>query len=240
MSDKNLNRNVPGEAGYDPSYPVTDPGHPHAGQVITGWEQVSGNAEEGGTSRPIWETPGKRIASSEEIGETATDPYRMSSRRLAEKLNTGLDQGMNAFKVGAAKEDSFGSDANMNSAIMNKYKHIAGEDIQAQKAQTEANAPVTQTQYIQNAYQAAMAQQQVQTQNYEMMAQAYSDSMAARSQVMNNVFNTGGKLAATGKANGWFSGGANKAPSSGFNESVGENYSQPANFGGHNAQPSEF
>lgn len=105
------------------------------------------------------------------------------------------------------------------SAIRNQYMKTAGDAVGGIVRSNQANAAVTQGNMLNQAARSALAQQQVQTQNYEMMTQAMNAADAARAQVLSNVLGVGGMAA------GMYAAGPHgKAPSGGQQRTMAGGY----------------
>jgi exosome complex RNA-binding protein Csl4 len=80
-------------------------------------------------------------------------------------------------------------------AIRNQYNKVAGDAVGGIIRQNQNNAAIQKSQWQQQAARSAIAQQQVQTQNYEMMTNAMNQADMARAQVLSSILGVGGMAA---------------------------------------------
>lgn len=127
--------------------------------------------------------------------QTATQ----SPGQIGGMLNQNVAQrGQNMFSSGpstsqtAAKFGNAPGSASMIQAIRNTYGNQANKQINQIVNQNNWKAPMTQGQMLQQAAQNAMSQQNVETQNYEGLMNAYNTSINARAQVLSSVFQLSG------------------------------------------------
>lgn len=104
----------------------------------------------------------------------------------------------------AAKFGSAGGDTSTIQAIRNQYNKTAQKSINQVMQRNQWQAPMTQADQLRQAAQGALAQQQVETRNYEGLMNAYNASLNARAQVIGSVLSLGGTgaaVAASAKGN---------------------------------------
>lgn len=92
----------------------------------------------------------------------------------------------------AAKFGSAGGDPSTIQAIRNQYNKTAQKSINQIVQRNNWQAPMTQADQLKQAAQGALAQQQVETQNYEGLMNAYNDNLNARAHVISSVLSLGG------------------------------------------------
>lgn len=139
--------------------------------------------------------------------------------QIAAKLNQGVGKDTNSIVGASSSADnnlmkSPGSD-HMQAAIVNKYKQESNKQIGMLQQAQGLQAPLTQGNWLSQAYQSIQAQQQIETQNNEFLTQAYIDNQRARSQAMSSIFGAVGGVAGFGAARGWFKGGPGGAEPTG-------------------------
>lgn len=88
-----------------------------------------------------------------------------------------------------------GQNASMLQAIRNQYSNQAGKGIQNIVNQNQNQVGMQRAQMMQQASQAALAQQQVETTNFSMLSQAMNQADAARSQILSGILGVGGMAA---------------------------------------------
>lgn len=122
-----------------------------------------------------------------------------STGAIADKMNTGVRAaGAQAQQTGdqtQARAAQTGESSSGLQAIQNQYRKVAGDAVGGVVRQNQATAAITQSNWQQQAARSAIAQQQVQTQNYSMMTQAMNAADMARAQVLSNVLGVGGMAA---------------------------------------------
>lgn len=126
--------------------------------------------------------------------------------QVTDRLNSGVGKTTDAVMGAGGKEQALSPDDHMKSAIVNKYHQEANKQIGMLQQAQGLQAPLTQGNWLSQAYQAIQAQQQVEVQNNEFLTQAYIDSQKARAQAMSSIFGAAGGLAGMGAAQGWFKG----------------------------------
>lgn len=127
---------------------------------------------------------------------------------LAAEHNAGIvgagpgGQGLQSDQQMQSQGAATGQDPAMLRAIRNQYGQQAQKGINTIVKQNQINAPLTQGNELHQAGMMAQAQQNVATQNYEALTDAYNQNMAARAQVISSVFNVmgaGGGMAMNGQ-----------------------------------------
>jgi hypothetical protein len=118
---------------------------------------------------------------------------------IADKMNAGVREAGNQAQATPDQTQSraaqTGEDTAGLQAIRNQYMKTAGDAVGGIVRQNQANAAVQQGQLLNQAARSRLAQQQVATQNYEMMTQAMNAADQARAQVLSNVLGVGGMAA---------------------------------------------
>jgi hypothetical protein len=79
----------------------------------------------------------------------------------------------------------------MLQAIRNQYQGMAGKDTNQLMRQNQINAQFQHGQMLSDYARSALAQQQVQTQNYEQLSNAYQQNTMARGQMISSLINMG-------------------------------------------------
>lgn len=138
---------------------------------------------------------------------TATDP------NAAAKLNAGVaeagNQGMETEAQANQKAASSGESPGMLQAIRNQYNQQAGKSIQNLIRGNQVNADIVRGQWMSDAAKSAIAQQKVQTQNYENLSNAMNAVEMARAQALSQILGVGGMVA------GGYMAGGNRSRSRG-------------------------
>lgn len=93
-----------------------------------------------------------------------------------------------------------GQDPALMQAISNRYRQMNTQDLDRFKNQSDVQSRYLKGQRMAQISQAAMAQQQVQTNNYAMLSQAYQANEAARAEVVSNIIGAGSQMYAMGQA----------------------------------------
>lgn len=129
------------------------------------------------------------------IGDAQTRSGR-SDAAIAAEANQGVseagnqalqsDQSMNQKAAGSAQ------DPGMLQAIRNQYNQVAGKSINNVVKQNQLHSSFMRAQMMQDSAHAALAQQQVETQNYTAFTQAMNQAEMARSQVLSSVLGVAG------------------------------------------------
>lgn len=119
-----------------------------------------------------------------------------SNEEIAGKLNQGVnDTGNQALQTDQSlKQEAAqtGQDPSMLQAIRNQFNQSAGKGIQRIISNNNNQAQLTKANWLQQSAQYSMAQQNVATQNFAALTQAYSDSQMARAQLISSVLSLGG------------------------------------------------
>lgn len=134
--------------------------------------------------------------------------------QIADKLNNRVGSGTEmALAAGSGNDKTLSTDDHQRSAIINEYRQQASKANANVMAANRLAAPGVQGAWLTQAYQQAMAQQQIETQNMEFLTQAHNDAARARAQAISSVMGVAGSVAGFGAAKGWFnSSGANASP----------------------------
>jgi hypothetical protein len=85
-----------------------------------------------------------------------------------------------------------GQDPNLLGAIRRQYSAKANQSVQRLKDQAHLDAQLEKGKRMSEFSRVAIARQQVQTQNFEALAQAYQQNQAARAQMISSLINLGG------------------------------------------------
>lgn len=161
-------------------------------------------------------------AGTQGLINTQTANASQSPDQIAGKMNQGVaaagQQAMQTNEQAQQESAGMGTNPNMLQAIRNQYGAQAGQAISDITKNNQNNASITKANWLQQAAQGALAQQKVETQNYEMLTNAYNDAMMARAQVLSSVFSFGGKAAGMAMANGGKGGGTQNS----FNTTGGD------------------
>jgi hypothetical protein len=129
------------------------------------------------------------------IGDSVARSGRSDAAIGAEK-NTGVQdaggQGMQSAGDLKAQAAGTGQDSGMLDAIRKQYNNVAGSQINKIVQNNQMTAGLTRAHALQQSAHAALAQQQVETQNYEALSNALNSAEMARAQVLSNVLGTAG------------------------------------------------
>lgn len=151
--------------------------------------------------------------------------------QFAQQQNQGVEQTANqAFQSApqARQQDStqgYGyGQGSINDAIRNQYRAVAGKNISNLESSYSQNAVFQKSAALQQASAEAMARQNVSTQAYSKLMDAYNQTEAARAQVLSSILGAGGAVAggAAAKRGGGGGGGGSASPGIGsgnFNSS---------------------
>jgi len=125
---------------------------------------------------------------------------------IAEKLNSGVaaagQQGMQSSDQLNQRAAQTGENPASLEAIRRQYNKVAGDTVASVVRNNQTNAAMTRANWMNQAARSMLAQQQVQTQNYQMLTQAMNAADAARAQILSNVLGVGGMAAGMALAPG--------------------------------------
>lgn len=132
------------------------------------------------------------------------------SDQVANNLNAGVGDSTSSLAGPSVDQRAAktGENAPMLQAIKNQYNQVAGKDIQRITNQNRINADVTKSQWLKQYAAGAMAQQNVATQNYASLTNAYNQSQMARAQVLSSILGLGGVAVGIGASRGRRSSGS--------------------------------
>lgn len=124
------------------------------------------------------------------------------TQQFADQQNAGVNeaanQGYGENPQQAKQHDQSmgysGGDQAINSAIRNQYRSQSGENINRLKDAYSQQAVFQKNAALQQAAVEAMARQKVTTQSYQTLMNAYNQTEAARSQVLNSILGAGGMV----------------------------------------------
>lgn len=108
------------------------------------------------------------------------------------QMNSGPSAQQSAAKMGGS-----GASPYMNQAIRNQYNQTAQKSINQIMQRNNWNAPGMQSQMLKQYAMNAYSQQQVETNNYQGLVNAYNSTLAARAGVISSVLGMGGAAAGT-------------------------------------------
>lgn len=128
------------------------------------------------------------------VNRASSDPSQFAAR-----ANAGVGEaGQQAFQSPeqmaqqSAGMGEYNQEA-MGTAIQNKYRQLAGKDIGHITRTNDINSLMMKGNALHRAAGMALAQQQVRTQNFEALTQAYNDNQMARAQVIKGILGRGGE-----------------------------------------------
>lgn len=131
------------------------------------------------------------------IGQQYSNATR-SDAQIANDKNTGVaasGQGALQSSQGANQEAAGqGENVGMLQAIRNKYNQTANQGINNIVKQNQMTAGLDRAQLLKNAASGALAQQNVETMNYQEQANAMNQAEMARAQMLNSVLGAGGMI----------------------------------------------
>lgn len=104
-------------------------------------------------------------------------------------------------KPDEATDAGLGQSPGFLTALRNQYAARSSKDIDKIQAGNMQRAEMMRADKMRKMAQAAMGQQRVMTQNYEMLTQAYNDAEAARAQLVSSIFQMGGAAGGAAMAN---------------------------------------
>lgn len=138
--------------------------------------------------------PGTKAIIDQQTKNAVTGPGA-----VADKMNAGVrDAGMQPQQTPdqlQARASQTGEDPASLKAIRNQYMKTAGDAVGGIVRANQANSAITQSNWMNQAVRNQLAQQQVQTQNFELMTKAMNDADMARAQVLSNILGVGGMAA---------------------------------------------
>lgn len=119
------------------------------------------------------------------IGENPAD--------IAGQLNAGTDKAAASLAGPSSDQQAAGtgSDPSVLRAIRNQYSQMNNQDLSQLKQSNANQAQFMHGQRMQDAARSMLAQQQVQTQNYAALSQAYQANEMARAQTISSLINLG-------------------------------------------------
>lgn len=126
-----------------------------------------------GVNRVANQTPGQLAGENNQAAQTAAKSFQQSPAQTSQQ---------------AAQT---GSNPAMLQAIRNQYQGMAGKDTNQLMRQNQINAQFQHGQMLSDYARSALAQQQVQTQNYEQLSNAYQQNTMARGQMISSLINMG-------------------------------------------------
>ena len=106
-----------------------------------------------------------------------------------------------AMPDAAQTAGSTGQDEGMLRAIQNKFRGETAKDLRKFRTQSDMQSKILKGQRMQQMSQQALMQQNVQTQNFAMLSQAYQQNEAARAQVISSIIGVGTNAAMIGTMN---------------------------------------
>lgn len=147
-------------------------------------------------SKGVSYTPAEIDPKTQQLINDSVTRAAAPTSEVADKLNQGVNQAgnqaMQSDQQMQQQAAQTGQDPSMLQAIRNQFNQSAGKGIQRIVNTNNNQAQLTKASWLQQAYQHSMAQQQVATQNYEALTQAYSNAQMARGQVLASIFSLGG------------------------------------------------
>jgi len=147
-----------------------------------------------------------------------------SDQQISDRLNAGVkdagQQGMQTSDQLNQRATQTGENPASLEAIRRQYNKVAGDAVGSVVRNNQTNAAMTRANWMNQAARSALAQQQVQTQNYEMMSQAMNAADAARAQILSNI------LGVVGTGAGMYFGSRKGKPSA----ANGTDYAGPDSF----------
>lgn len=146
------------------------------------------------------------------------DQYKhatQSDAQLAGEANQGVAQagGMMNQTPQQMQQAAAGMGGGYSDAIRNQYNQVAGKNINSIVNTNNTNTSLRRAHMLQTAASSAMAQQRVETQNYEEQMKAMMQAEQSRAQVLSSVLGLAGVGVGLWGANGFkMPGGGQKAP----------------------------
>jgi hypothetical protein len=134
-----------------------------------------------GVNRVANQTPGQLAGENNQAAQTAAKSFQQSPAQTSQQ---------------AAQT---GSNPAMLQAIRNQYQGMAGKDTNQLMRQNQINAQFQHGQMLSDYARSALAQQQVQTQNYEQLSNAYQQNTMARGEMISSLIDLGTNTYAYGK-----------------------------------------
>lgn len=128
-----------------------------------------------------------------------------SNQEVANELNAGVreagEQALQTTEQVNERAAQTGEDPGMLKAIQNQYRKVADDSIGRVVRANENNASMIRAQRLESAAKAALAKQNVETQNYSNLMNAMNQAEMARAQLLSSIFSTGGMAAGMFMAN---------------------------------------
>jgi hypothetical protein len=163
------------------------------------------------TGQGVSYTPTSLDSNAKKIIDQTVNNATAPTAEIAAKMNNNVGAAAQTTQQSdqAIKQQAAGSaqDPSMLQAIRNQYGQVASKGIQRVIDSNNSQAALTKAQWLQNAAQQAMAQQNVEMQNYENLTQAYTDSQMARAQLLSSVLSLGGTVGGMAASNSKQTGG---------------------------------
>jgi hypothetical protein len=128
--------------------------------------------------------------------QVATQPTNQVAGLLNANVAARGGQALQSEAQSNQEAAGLGESPGMLNAIRMQYGQAANQNIQNIMRTNQLQAPLTQSEWLKGAASEALAQQQVETNNYEMLTNAYNAATAARAQALNSILNLGGSLGA--------------------------------------------
>lgn len=131
--------------------------------------------------------------------DSAVARGQQTPQQFADLQNQGVSEGAhqaNQSSPQALQSDATRgySDGSINQAIRNQYQSQSGNNINQLKTAYSQNAVFQKSAALQQASAEAMARQNVTTQSYATLMNAYNQTEQARAQVLNSILGAGGMV----------------------------------------------
>jgi hypothetical protein len=122
---------------------------------------------------------------------------------ISKQILQGVEPNVSALGMGPEMTNReavrTGQDPYMMSALSNKFRQNTAKDYQRFKSQTDAQSRLMKGQRMADASQMAFMKQQVQTNNFAMLSQAFQQNEMARAQVISSFIGLGTNAAMLGQ-----------------------------------------
>ena len=123
------------------------------------------------------------------------DRAQRPEQAFADQANAGIKENAQAMNLGQdqinQKAAASGQDPAMMSAISNVYKGQAQSGIDRLMQKNSMGAGLNRAESLRKMAQAALGRQQVETQNYEKLTEAYNQQENGRAQFISSIFQAG-------------------------------------------------
>ena len=139
------------------------------------------------------------------IKEGVNRSINESPEQISEQMLGGVESGVAALSPSdemiSQEAERTGQNPYLLQAVQNKYRGETARDLGRFKTQADMQSRLLKAERMQQIAQSAIAGQQVQTNNFAMLSQAFQQNEAARASVISNIIGLGQTAYLYGKLN---------------------------------------